>query len=393
MGNRGNKEPSSMRNANIRIMSVNETVENGRVEYVKDDIYNIIKEWSESCSFIYWMIEHSADDEVSCTHWHIVLKFKSPMPWDNVKKKFPYGYIETCKTGIKNCVQYLIHLNDKSKVQYSWDDVITNCDDMTPFKVRTASQSDCEIEYYIDLIEKGLIREYNQFDKIPISIWSRNKSVIGNALTYYREKIYMDKNRQIRVVFMSGNTGTGKTTFAKKYCETMNKSYSVSSSSNDPFQDYKGEDVLILDDLRQETFAFADLLKILDNHTKSTMTSRFHNKAFIGDTIIITSHRPLSDWYMNIESEDKHQLYRRIQEQFKFYSDDVIKAYIYDEEKHKYEHVKTFKNTFKVKDKCRSSVLNEMLEMMGDEANIVTENYVQISLDDSMKNPFDKKIS
>ena len=40
------------------------------------------------------------------------------------------------------------------------------------------------------------------------------------------------------------------------------------------------EDVLILDDLRDSDFKFTDLLKILDNHTKSTVKSRYHNKAF-----------------------------------------------------------------------------------------------------------------
>ena len=125
----------SMKTAFIRVSSVNNT-QNGVVRYKKEDIDQLMKEWSVSANFTYWFIEHSADEEVSMTHWHIVIKFRTPMPFDNIKSHIPYGDIESAKS-VKNSVQYLVHLNDKSKVQYKWEDIVTNCEDMTPYKVQS----------------------------------------------------------------------------------------------------------------------------------------------------------------------------------------------------------------------------------------------------------------
>jgi len=117
----------------------------------------------------------------------------------------------------------------------------------------------------------------------------------------------------------------------------------VSSSSNDPLQDYKGEDVLVLDDLRDDSFSFADLLKILDNHTKSTSKSRYHNKNFIGDTIIITSTSPLEYWYQHVSESARQQLKRRLRTQFQL-TDRSITFFQYEPTFQRYREVETYVN-------------------------------------------------
>ena len=91
----------------------------------------------------------------------------------------------------------------------------------------------------------------------------------------------LNSARNLQVVFICGKGGTGKTYYAKKMLESMELDYCVSSSSNDPFQDYMGQKAMILDDLRDTAFrdgrsdGFDDLLKILDNNTSSSVKSRF----------------------------------------------------------------------------------------------------------------------
>jgi uncharacterized protein (DUF927 family) len=122
----------------------------------------------------------------------------------------------------------------------------------------------------------------------------------------------------MRVLFIVGDTGTGKSTLAKQYCKINKKDYAISSSNNDPLQDYKGQSVLIMDDMRDSTFPFNDTLKILDNHTSSSVRSRYNNKIFNGDMVIITSNVPLDKWYNSIQStvpsDSLKALYRRITE-------------------------------------------------------------------------------
>jgi adenosyl cobinamide kinase/adenosyl cobinamide phosphate guanylyltransferase len=133
----------------------------------------------------------------------------------------------------------------------------------------------------------------------------------------------------MKVWFVTGESQSGKTTWAKEYCKQHNKDFYVSSSDNDPLQDYKGQKVLILDDARDSTFSFNNLLKLLDNHTSSSVKSRYNNKVFNGDTIIITSVIPINKWYKNnlerpVEEERLKQLYRRITGFIKLTKSDMV---------------------------------------------------------------------
>ena len=107
----------------------------------------------------------------------------------------------------------------------------------------------------------------------------------------------LNPHRDIQVMFISGKAGTGKTYYAKKLLESMKYDYCISSSSNDIFQDYKGQRAIILDDLRDTDIQFSELLKMIDNNTQSSVYSRFQNKVFVGKMIVITSSVPFQFWY------------------------------------------------------------------------------------------------
>ena len=130
----------------------------------------------------------------------------------------------------------------------------------------------------------------------------------------------MHTDRNISVMFVTGKGGTGKTYYAKTIMQKrFGDDFCVSSASNDPWQDYLGQRGMILDDARDRNFDnFADFLKLIDNHTSSSVASRFANKVFNGELIIITSSVPLRYWYkgknskglyFSLEEEDFVQLY------------------------------------------------------------------------------------
>ena len=149
------------------------------------------------------------------------------------------------------------------------------------------------------------------------------------------EYLTLNPNRDIQVMFFTGKSGAGKTFYAKKFLDNLDYDYAISSSSNDPLQDYQGQDALILDDLRDSVFKFQDLLKMLDNNTASSTHSRFVNKVFNGKMIVITSSIPLRYWYKKNRLEDTFdinkqedfaQLCRRISCYIEV-SDDYVKVF------------------------------------------------------------------
>ena len=91
-----------------------------------------------------------------------------------------------------------------------------------------------------------------------------------------------------------------------------------------------GQKAMILDDLRDKSFELEDILKLLDNNTQSSVKSRFNNKVFNGEMIVITSSVPLVYWYMRYKKQNTidslEQLYRRINS-YIIVSNDVIEVY------------------------------------------------------------------
>ncbi|MBO4234896.1 MAG: hypothetical protein J5928_00425, partial [Firmicutes bacterium] len=278
------------------------------------DILDTIIEWNQTKGFTYYAIQHNPDEDDVNRHTHIVFRFASPTPFEQVKKKFPFGKIERAKN-VKRCIQYLVHLNDITKEQYSWNDVATNDPDIEQYKIRSDELMLKEVLYKIG---KGEISEYNLTDYVDVNLFAKNRGRILASIDYYKRKILMDPNRKIAVYVLQGDSDTGKTTFAKDYCKRKGWSCVVAGSKNDPWQDYAGQDAIILDELRDYIFDISDLLKMIDPYTISSAKSRFSNKLFLGKAIIITTNVPIQDWYANVDEETRIALFRRIKKIYQF---------------------------------------------------------------------------
>lgn len=340
---------AKIRNAFIRVSSANDTLD-GLKTYAIDDIQKVIDEWLLTANFLYYFIEHPADDEISQTHWHILIRFPSPTQFETVKNKFPYGKVENARN-VKNCIQYMVHLNDVTKKPYSWDEIRTNDKNTDWFKV--PSRSSCEIAASVieEKIVSGEIPQYKQVDMIPAPLWIQYHTRFERAYEFRTKKIVSDQTRKINVVYFSGSTCTGKSTVAELWCKNQGLSYKFSSASNDVMEGYEGQDVLILDDFRGDmekkgssrSFNLPDFLKMTDPNFRSSIKSRYYNKDFIGSYIIITSSRPIYDMYFNLEVEDKAQLFRRINFMYQF-TKKTITLNEYNRERGKYDPVGTIPN-------------------------------------------------
>ena len=260
-------------------------------------------------------------------HYHICCRMSSDRKFEHIAKWFnvPVQCVEPVKSRWKNMLQYLIHENAPNKYQYSIDEVEANFD-FEKGKEEGLSRK----EEIIQAIENGDIREYNITDKITAVEYDKYKRNIENAFTYRQKKLLKEKNRMMECVFITGASGSGKTTYAKRLCEKKGFEYFVSGSSNDPFDGYQGEDAIILDDLRGSVFTFADLLKITDNHTNTQVKSRYRNKLMECKLLIITSVMDIDNFYSTVfESSDEPliQFERRMQTYVKMDKESMIIHY------------------------------------------------------------------
>ena len=295
------------------------------------------------------IITHDKDvlpsGEVKPPHFHAVLTFTNAKSFDCIARTIgvEVQYVNKIKTTTKSAQLYLVHRNDPAKYQYPPSDVQASFDYVN-------FADDCPVKQKRDniatLIEKGEIKEYNIFQYVTIDEYSRNKRYYQNCFDYRQGKL-KGLDRNMDCIFITGGSGTGKSTYAKMIASQRGYATYISSGGKNPLDNYKGEECIILDDTRSSTWSLTDFLKLTDNHTDSLVGCRYYNKSIAEcKLLIVTSCKNLDEFYENATKEDgepKKQLFRRFSLYIKL-TDDLMYLAYYDEHENRHKHALTTKN-------------------------------------------------
>ena len=250
--------------------------------------------------------------EVEQAHYHICMRKtnKTNFKFDMLKHAFPVGKIEQGRTW-EYMLQYLLHKNAPEKTPHSVDEIVTNIDGGTLdlyLKSTPSVKKKSALERNFDKLQDDILeykilqyqfREQLGKNKLYRKLMAEFDSKIERTFNAQKAGLYeKDKaTRSLEVIFIEGGGGCGKTALAIAYCQQRKWSYYIASDENDPMQDYASQDCLILDELRDDTFSYSSFMRILNTYTGTTVKSRYHNKAFTGEAIIIPSYLPLSEYY------------------------------------------------------------------------------------------------
>ena len=356
-------------------------------------IKNVLVERSEKQNFQYAYIVHDKDKKDDGTlkspHFHIFIKFKSPYDSNYICKWFGVEeqYVSKIKGRWSDVLLYLTHKNAEDKYQYSDEEVFSNFDFVKAREEKKKNKFDERREEIVNLIDNGVIREYNYFEYINAVEYDKYKRSIENAFKYRLDKI-KGVNRKMDVIFVTGDSGTGKTSYAKYIAEQKKYSVYVSSGSNDVLDDYKGQDCLILDDLRPSCMGLSDLLKMLDNNTTSSVKSRYKNKVLECKLIIITTTLSIDNFFSNVfmeEHETVVQLKRRCKIHVRI-TRDFLFTKVWNDFKRCYGQEIEFENPisalYKPQDLTFDDELNYMQDVLG----------LGVDLVNDIKNKYDKGI-
>lgn len=300
-------------------------------------------------------IASPVDGNFVAPHIHLLVGFKS-----RDKGLTPAGaaaalgvqpqMIEKAKPGRHtrdNCLAYLIHAKDAAKHQYDARDVVTvigedycaieatrrqswaqgqahksrkNAQERLPLIVEKAAQG---------AISKRSILEDDDFYETYATIPGAVKA-IETALSAAAERRNMSEVEKLNagdfaksVIFFDGPSGTGKSLLASTLVDCLQQLYGwgfYQAAAKNALDDYLGEQILLMDDVRGGALSFEDWLKLLDPHHASPASARYKNKQPIAPRVIIitSSMSPDSFFFMarsvgeNGQQENLDQPIRRI---------------------------------------------------------------------------------
>lgn len=262
--------------------------------------------------------------EVEQAHYHLCFRKtnKTNFKFDTLKHAFPVGKIEQGRTW-EYMIQYLIHKNHPERTQHSVESIKSNIDGGTLdlyLKSTPSVKKKNSLEYQFNKLENDILDfkilhyEFNEqlaTNRVYRELKDHYANKIDQAFDTQKIAIYeKGKNhRSLEVIFVEGAEGNGKSGIAIAYCQYKGWSYFVASDKNDPMEGYGSQKCMILEDLRDDTFSYDSFLRLLNTYVGSSVKSRYRNKAFTGDTIIISSYCPLSEYYKVDEKKGKKKKY------------------------------------------------------------------------------------
>jgi hypothetical protein len=303
------------------------------------------------------------EGELKKPHYHILMDFKNPTSFETIAKWFnphmqdghyPTNLVQNKTKTLTANILYLIHYKRPEKHQYNPLEITSKntldiqalINNIGKKKLSLKRQKQEEI---VSLIDNETIKEYNVKDHLTPQERHDHCDTIRKAFNNKSDDLSSDRSKKnMNVIYIHGTTGTGKTVMSNDLAfKQAGKDFHVSGSSNDLMDGYKGQKVIILDDLKPSSINLPDLLKLLDNNTNSLIKSRYKNKHLVHcKTIIITSSLSIERFFEQLEesgNEDIAQLKRRCKTYIRLETT-TMDQYKYIKTKRDYQHIGTFKN-------------------------------------------------
>lgn len=292
-------------------------------------------------------------------HLHVMLCFQNARSLKNVASILgdKPQYLEKWDERANNGFAYLVHATTGAKVkaQYSPENVLANFPYAEELKKQTLEVLKKKSKQKIDVLLDAYYNEEMTLDELEQELtgaqYGRYKKQIDTITSKILERHadiwrqdMLKNNRRVKVIWIYGAAGTGKTSLARSIAKQDGRAYYVSGSSRDVFQSYNGEHILILDELRSNVIPYHDLLRILDpfgNQERIMAPARYSDKSLACDLIIITTPFNPVDFYDEIFDDintvdSLEQLVRRITITLYVNSDSISAVRYCQERRHYY---------------------------------------------------------
>lgn len=250
-------------------------------------------------------------EETGYLHWQIYIENKTQIKFQTLKNKFPKGHFKVRWGTKKQCYDYCT----KSKTAIADTKIEKGDIDLKEDKAPQVT-----VEMAVDLMKRG-----SRYKDIMIeypSLW-RSMAYLKEVQGYLDENEYSTKKRDMKVYYIHGAPGTGKTHSVYED-HGFDQVYKVSNYIN-PYDQYNGQKVLLLDEF-YDSIQFDSLLNVIDVWPFQ-MRARYGDKWAAYDVVYIVSNRPLKDQFITefyYEPDRAKSFYRRITSNYEMVGRDRV---------------------------------------------------------------------
>lgn len=290
--------------------------------------------------------DFSDDGSPAEAHIHVMMSFENARSLASVAKILHEKPQQIAKWDEKSDegFAYLCHANPGKigKVQYDPHKVLANFDYpafLLNYKANAQKkQKAARVNDLLDALKNGSLSVSEIEQQLPGSLYAKyalqiervNALYLRKSAEEWRQKA-QSEGKRIKLIWIYGVAGTGKTRLAKKYASERNEPIFISGSSRDIFQAYAGQHVIILDELRPGMMQYSDLLRLTNPFgiDEAVMApARYSDKSIAADLFIVTSPLSPKDYHRksNLGSyDDFAQLRRRIILTICMTSDEILR--------------------------------------------------------------------
>lgn len=262
--------------------------------------------------------------ELKPVHVHVVVKFKDRTASGSMDQiatacGLESQYVEKPGRGrwaFDNMLSYLIHIKYPDKYQYDPSEVVTLAgrDYMDIYAERRESweKGKAEVkkkkasenkEDLFDKIVSGKVTEQQvKLTDELFETYARYKREMDEAFAAYGERrayqaaaALRDGKFKTQVLYLHGTSESGKTYLAKTYIQELIARAAAAgerwdvyrAATGNPLDDWKGEQIVLLDETRASAMNANDWLMLLDPNNASPAKARYRNKSEVAPRVII----------------------------------------------------------------------------------------------------------
>lgn len=244
-------------------------------------------------------------------HFHVMIHFRDAKTISRVSKIFNdhEQFIEAWHSTINNGYSYLIHEtnNAKSKHHYDISEVVASFDfknRISEIRRKVKKPSRQAIENFIDAYSNEKITKEELQDKIGVLEMAKHKTLLDHVediLDYKKHQRFLKKfkGQCCKTYWLYGASGVGKTKLVREVLEELHpNNFFISGSQRDHFQEYKGQEFIVINDLRPNDYEYGQLLTLLDPWEISKIApARFKDKRLNARAIFITTPYDALNFY------------------------------------------------------------------------------------------------